>query len=189
MAIDSTQGLKDIKAPVDVPLSFMEMLPYIIVGMIVVAAVVGVVYYFKNRPAKPRAEVVYQQPRRPPHEIALEALERLKQERLWQKGQVKEYHTQLAEVIRTYLEHAYSIKTLEVTSDEILQQYRVHRAALVTAPGSSELLRFVLSQADMVKFARFQPLPEDNEKSLHLAVEFINLTLPSLTGAPDTLQE
>jgi len=180
MAIDSSQGLKDIKAPLDVPLSFMEVLPYIIVGVLVIAALVGGVYYFHKRPAKPRAELAHQQPRRPAHEVALESLERLKQERLWQKGQVKEYHTQLADIIRTYLEHAYSIKTLEVTSDEILRQYQRHRTALVTAPGSSELLRFVLSQADMVKFARFQPLPEDNEKALHLAIEFVNLTLPSL---------
>lgn len=202
--VDSAQGFKDIKSPLELPITFAEVWPFVAAGVVLLAAIAVLVYYLRTRPAK-EAEPVTILPPRPPHEIALEELERLRAARLWQQGNVKEFHTQVSEIIRAYLERSYGIPALETTTDETVQQFRTRawmRSAAVPAtssvasvapsatattmrerpasfvPGASEVLREVLQKADLVKFARYEALPEENEKSLNLAFEFVNMTMP-----------
>ncbi len=180
--VDTAQGLKDIKAPLEVPITFAELLPYIAGGVAVVALIAAVAYYIRKRRLEPDAEPEIIVPSRPPFEVALEALEALKQERVWQQGgadSAKEYHTQLTDILRVYVERSFGVKAMEATSDEILQQYRTSLKPSYVPPGTSELLRFVLEQADLVKFARLQPTPDDHEKSWNVAREFVIITKPS----------
>jgi hypothetical protein len=174
VARDSTQSLRDIKPPLPLPRTFAEIAPYLLGVLLVLGGIASAVYYFRKRPKIIEPEQL-RAPKRPPYEIAMEQLERLRNARLWQSGDVesvKDYHTQLADIVRTYLEQTYSITTLEATTEEIVIQFRTTFAP----PGSVEILRSVLTLADMVKFARTTPVPSDNERTMKLATEFVTLT-------------
>jgi len=111
-------------------------------------------------------------PKRPPHETALEELKKLEGERLWQQGLVKQYHSRLTDIVRTYIEHRFGIIAMEMTTGEIMQSVRnMHFEST-----SAEKLSHILTLADMVKFAKLQPLPGENEMCMQHAYEFINAT-------------
>ena len=117
------------------------------------------------------------EPQLPPHVRALEALEIIKSEKLWQQGRDKEYHSQLTDVIRTYIEGRFGINALEMTSGEILQMIREESEA---DPVFAQLKQMLLL-ADLAKFAKYHPLPDENELSLMHAYLFVNSTLPLQT--------
>jgi hypothetical protein len=109
----------------------------------------------------------------PAHVYALRELDRLKADRLWQNDRVKVYYTRLSEILRTYLWMRYGIKTLERTTDEIMSSLNDTELAQQEAYEMlSENLRF----ADLVKFARMQPAPTENEGALQQAYDFVHAT-------------
>lgn len=174
--VNPTADIKDIKPILKAPYTFRDFLPWII-GLVVLALIVwGIRYYLKNRKKapveKPASKIV-----RPVWDIAIEKLDALKSEQLWQKGQVKEYYTRLTDILREYLENRYGVYAAEMTSSEILQATR----PLFKDGEAMDSLRFVLSQADMAKFAKAQPGAYENEQSMMYGVEVINRTKNSVT--------
>jgi BatD DUF11 like domain len=168
----SQEDLRDIKPPMLVERTFAEMAPYLLLALVLMGAIAGGIYYWRKRKPVEEKEIRPLQPERPAYEIAMEELERLSNERLWQQGEVKEYHTRLTDILRAYAERAYGITTLETTTEDIIAQFR--RAA---APaGATEMLRSVLEKGDMVKFARYEPLPDEHDRSHKLATEFVTIT-------------
>jgi len=171
--VDTTLAIKDIKTPVDVPLTFLEILPYLLV--LLAAILIG---YFIYRFVKSRKKVVQiiapKIPTVPPHEIAMKALAELAEEKLWQQGFFKQYHTRVSDILRTYIEQRFSIRAMEETTDEILTQFR---GALII-DDAKEKLAYVLRLADMVKFAKALPIGSENENSFSYAKDFILLTKP-----------
>ena len=112
-------------------------------------------------------------PKIPPHEIALEKLKKLEEEKLWQKGEVKLFHSNTTEIIREYIEQRFSIPALESTTDEILDNFKK-----VDLNGElKNILREMLVLADLVKFAKAKPLPDENEKTLQWAYQFVRETI------------
>jgi hypothetical protein len=111
----------------------------------------------------------------PAHEEALLSLSALEREALWQQGAIKEYHVRLTDIIRTYIEKRFEVEAHEKTTDEVLHAFR-------TIPITREQvgwLQLILQRADLVKFARFSPLPEHHEESLRLARQFVTQTQPA----------
>ena len=177
--VNMEQEIKDIKEPFAAPFTFKEALPYILVLLAIGVVVLLVMYYLKKRK---KAEPVFRVVAKPtihPHRIALDAFETLRYKKLWQSGQIKEYHTELVDIIREYLLGTFGIHALEYTSDEIMD------AVNKTAANSQikEKLRQTLSMADMVKFAKMQPLPIEHDASLNNAIDFVKETM-HLTPAP-----
>lgn len=170
IAVDTTQDIKDVKPPLTVPITFADVLPYLFV-VIGIAGIIWLVRYILRK--RKRGEpLIPEEPPRPPHEVALEALRALESEKLWQRGKIKDYHSQLTEIIRTYIERRFKILAMESTSDEIL-------SALVNGIIVKEMkegLKEILIRADLVKFAKFLPLAEENEMSLAHAYRFVELT-------------
>jgi len=169
--VDTTKEIKDIKAPLDVPFTFKEALPYILGGIAIAGLAWLLVYWLKKRKQKPQ-EVLKKIPLRPAHEIALEALKKIQEQKLWQQGFYKEYHSGVADTIRSYIEHRFSITAMEMPSDDTLSHFRNN---LVT-PEAFEKLRYLLQSADMVKFAKGIPVGSENELSMQHAFDFIALT-------------
>ncbi|MEO8088193.1 MAG: hypothetical protein ABI763_15340, partial [Bacteroidota bacterium] len=99
LSVDTTKDIKDIKPPLDVPFTFREALPYIIGGVTVIALAVILIYWLKKRKRKPQ-EVVKKIQLRPAHEIAEEALRKIKEQKLWQQGFYKEYHSGVSDTVR-----------------------------------------------------------------------------------------
>lgn len=169
--VDTTKEIKDIKPPVEVPFTFREALPYIIGGIAAIALVWFIIYTVKKRKRKPQ-EVVKKIPDRPAYEIATEALKKLQEQKLWQQGFYKEYHSAVTDIIRTYIEHRFSITAMEMPSDDTLNHFRNN----MITPEAYEKLRYMLQLADMVKFAKGIPVGSENELSMQHAFDFIALT-------------
>ncbi len=109
----------------------------------------------------------------PAHIEALNRLDKLKEAKLWQQGKTKEYHTELTETLRIYIEKMFNISSMEMTSDEILQNSEFLK---VDKSGAYSALRQILTLADLVKFAKWNPAPNDNEMSMLNAYLFVNQT-------------
>jgi UDP-glucose 4-epimerase len=119
----------------------------------------------------------------PPHIEALELLQQLRDEKLWQNGFEKEYHIRVSDIIRNYIERRFGLTALEQTTDEIMRHTR-------SIDLIDENLRFklkqILSLSDMVKFAKELPLPNENEQSMENAILFVNSTVKIEIVNPET---
>ncbi|MBW6489612.1 MAG: hypothetical protein K0B15_00325 [Lentimicrobium sp.] len=175
--VDPEAEIKDLKPVLEAPFTFRDFLPWIfgLLGIIIIGILVWL--YLKSRKNnKPLIKITLRQPK-PSHQIALEELELLKARQLWQKGQVKEYYSQLTDILRDYFEARFGVNALEMTSDEILSAMKDH---LSDAQRYNDLQR-ILEFADMAKFAKARPLGSENELSFTLSVAIVNGTRP----APD----
>jgi hypothetical protein len=173
LAVDTTQAIKPIKGPIKVPLSFREILPWLLLAIGIILAILAILYYLKKRK---KAEPVFQlRPRieLPAYQIALNEFEQLRLKKLWQQGKVKEYFTELTDILRVYLERRFSLMAMEMTSDEIMEALYTHKEI---ERNSYEDLKKILFMADLVKFAKMQPLPQENESTLSDAVSFVKMT-------------
>ena len=170
VAVDTSQDIKDVKPPLSVPITFADVLPY----LLVVIGVAGIVWLARYiiRKRKRGEPLIPEEPPRPAHEVALEALRSLESEKLWQRGKIKDYHSQLTDIIRIYIERRFKILAMESTSDEILNGFTDG----MIDKGIKENLKGMLIRADLVKFAKFQPIAEEHETSLTLAFNFVEST-------------
>lgn len=173
--VDTTKAAYDIKQPLAISYTFWDWLRdnwvWVVSVLAVALIIAGIIYYLKKRPKKetvvePPAPVV------PPHIIALQKLTAINDKKLWQQEQTKQYHTELTDVIREYLESRYSIQAMEQTSDEIFASLRY----MEISDENRNALRQVLILADLVKFAKEKPLPFENEQSMDNAVAFVKKT-------------
>ncbi|MCB0395141.1 MAG: hypothetical protein KDD36_00720, partial [Flavobacteriales bacterium] len=173
--VDTTQAIRDIKAPLEKPFSIKEILKELIIGGVVLLLLIAlVIYYLKRKKQAPPPVTVSAPPPLPipPGEKALVALEQLEEEKLWQNDQHKTYHSKLTDIIRIYLEEQFDLHAMEMTSDELL----THMRSLAIDDQAKQKIRPVFLLADMVKFAKLKPLVSENELSLKQAREFVMST-------------
>lgn len=180
--VDTTKAIFDIKEPLAVNYSFMDWLrdnaklvAFSALGILLIAALIW--YLIRKNRNKP-VKVEPTKPELPLHTIALDKLNVLKRQQLWEQGQVKQYHSELTDIIRDYLEKRYHINALEQTSEEIfsgLKHLKIPERQMIE-------LRQMLLLADLVKFAKATPLNSDNEQSMENAISFVMNT----KSAPST---
>jgi len=174
--VDTTQQIKPIKPPINTPVSFKEVLPWAAAGLgglLLVGAAFWMIRRYLKRKSDP--EGFSQKPLEPAHVVAFRDLDKLKEEKTWTKGEVKHYYTRLTEITRHYIERQYDIPAMESTTDEILQAFR---RANPEDQLLDEILKELLELADLVKFAREDPLPVDNQTNLNSAYIFVQKTYP-----------
>ena len=121
----------------------------------------------------------------PPHVVAIMELDRLKSEKIWKVGKNKEYYTILSDILRKYIERRFNINALELTTDEILVLFKRDRST----QSVYQNLRQILQLADLVKFAKIQPLENENEMSIMNSYLFVNQTKIEEIIAPEEIQE
>ena len=123
---------------------------------------------FDNKPIIRKVKV---EPKLPPHQLALQEIERIKAEKVWQKGMQKEYYTELTDALRGYIKDRFGFNALEMTSSEII-------AKLLEVNDKDAIadLRSLFETADLVKFAKHNPLMNENDANLINAIDFINET-------------
>ncbi len=170
VAVDST--IYDVKSPIHMPVSFLEIFPFVVGGLLLVAAIYFAVRYLRRR-RKQKGVFTPDKPVDPAHVIALRELDRLREEKLWQKSEFKPYYTRLTEIIRHYMEGRYNIPAMEMTSYDILQTWK--QGERPDEDLSAKLNR-LLNLADLVKFAKEKPIASDNEENLDRAYEFVKKT-------------
>lgn len=176
---DTTDVIFDIVPPRTAPVTFSEILPWIIIALIATALVYLLARFLPRNPLKRFVKPV--PPPEPAHIIALRELQALRNEELWQKGEVKEYYSRLSDILRRYIDNRYGISSPELTTDETVRM--LHRAA-VTTPGQMGLVKEVLSLSDMVKFAKYVP-----EAGLHETVYGDAQRFVEETRVPELNQE
>jgi hypothetical protein len=113
--------------------------------------------------------------------VALTALRLLEDKHLWQQGRVKQYYSEVTEIVRRFIEDQYGVLALESTSDEILAQ-------LLKLPEAQALLkefRSFFTTADLVKFAKYIPAPEEHEHELRWAYEIVRAMIPKPIAQPE----
>ena len=149
----------------------------IVLLVLAVAAVGAGVYVLVRKyvQKKPVFEPAAAEPERPAHEVALEALNRLKEEKPWQQGRLKEYYTQLTDTVRLYIDRTFGVNACEMTSNEILDGLRQIKKDSKELYGK---LADMLRTADLAKFAKWQPSPSECEQSLKDAFTFVEQTMP-----------
>ncbi|MDX2170795.1 MAG: DUF4381 family protein [Deltaproteobacteria bacterium] len=162
--------VRDIKGPVAVPHDY-TLLGWIALGVAALIGVIALLFYWVNRPRRTRPIIV-----RPPHELALEALARLRADRLVEQGRQEEFYVRLSAIVRGYLEARFRLRAPEMTTEEFLQA--AQRDPQMTPPQRARLAQF-LSEADLVKFARHQPTADDADRAHDAARELVTSTTPS----------
>ncbi|HMY24189.1 MAG: hypothetical protein U0T07_00440 [Chitinophagales bacterium] len=168
--IDTTKDIKDIKAPLKIPYTFKEILPYIIALLILLIIIGIIVWYIKKR--KQKQQPIDEKFLLPPHVWALKELEKLHHKKLWQTGAVKNYYSELTDIARTYIELRYKIPAMEKTTDELMDS--MHKGMMKQS--LKKELNDVLILSDFVKFAKAQPDFVENENAFKVVQDFIDKT-------------
>ena len=168
---DDIHAEKDIMSA---PFSWIELAQWSGIGLAIILVIAIIVLLLMRFVFKKKVTIIPEEPEviLPAHVVALEKLEQIKTEKIWQQGQIKQFYTQLTDVIREYLSRAYSINAMEMTTDEIV--------ALVKKNKDLDEIRIVLKEmlelSDLVKFAKFIPSEMENEQSLRSAYHFVRTT-------------
>jgi len=168
--VDTTQEIKDIKGPLEVPLDWKSYLIYLLILIVLIIGGYFGYKYWKNR-RKVQPDLGYD-PSIPPYILALEALKQLESEKLWQGGYVKKYFIKLTDIVRVYIERQFPIKAMEMVTPDIISELRKNNFEQNLINDMSELF----SLADFVKFAKHQPLPDENSKCMNYAVNFVKVS-------------
>ena len=101
----------------------------------------------------------------------MKAIDEIKAERMVTAEDPKQYYTRLTDTLRQYINERYGFNAMEMTSSEIIE-----RLTKTDDPKSLEELRQLFTTADLVKFAKYSTLINENDANLVSAIDFINQT-------------
>ena len=174
--VDSSLAITDIKDIEKAPIYWWGILRWILLALAVIGLFVGAYYgvqWYRKHFLK-EEEVIEPELLRPADEVALEKLDEIKAQKIWKDGKVKEYQTELTDVVREYIGRRFDVQSTEKTSDETLRAMK----PLIDKELFAKLSK-MLQLADLVKFAKWHTTPDENEQALSTAYEFVNETRPT----------
>ncbi len=170
--VSTAEEIKDVKSPITIPYDWKWLLLWAAIAILIIIA--GYFSYKKYKQKKSEQPVEKKIIIIPPHVKALAALEKLDNEQLWQNGFIKDYHSRITEIIRNYFEERFDLPAMELTTTETIQ----HLKGIKEKENIIDITYDFLSNADLVKFAKFQPLEAVNEEMMKQAKEIIQSTIP-----------
>ena len=149
--------------------------PYIIWVILILILIAVLVYYFvyRKKPIADQEEPVVQIP---PYDEAIEKLQKLDNKLLWQNNQIKKYYSELTEIIRDFIEKELKIPALEITTQELIEALSNldNSKTLQIDKETTRKLNSLLSEADLVKFAKSTPLSHEIEDDRKDAENILN---------------
>lgn len=169
--IDSITGIFNLKPVKDIPYKFKEFVPYIVTILIIDLLVAIGVLIWMVFVKKKKIFVAPPKPKEPPYITAFRDLERIREQKLWQKEKEKEYFTELTDTLRTYIEGRFDTLAMEQTTDEILTDIKD-----LVSKEHYQHIESILRLSDLVKFAKMKPLMDESEKSLQQVFNFVDQT-------------
>lgn len=167
--VDKFFGPKDVQ---DNPFSWQEWSVIFWLSLIMLAMISITYYlYLRLRDNKPIVAKIRIIKRLLPHQKAMKEIEAIKADKMVMSENQKEYYTKLTDTLRKYIEERYGFRAMEMTSSEIIDR-------LTETQDSQPLdeLRLLFNTADLVKFAKYSTLINENDMNLVNAIEFINKT-------------
>mgnify|MGYP006872979571 FL=1 len=167
--------IKDVLTP---DIVIWDYIGWVLWPLLVIALAVAAWYGWRYYRRYKRHQPVVVKPKKvvPPNVVALQALDALQEKHLWQNGKSKQFHTELTDILRIYIEGRFSVPAMEKTTDEILDElYELHESQ----HSSMNSLHQILTLADLVKFAKYEPMADENQLSFMNARMFVTQTAPS----------
>lgn len=190
IAIDTTLVKKyPIKSIKKEPLVFDDFKIYIYL-LIAALLIIGFwIYWFVIRKRKIQEE----EPTYvalAPYDEAMFKLNELDEKLLWQNNKVKEYYSELTDIIRGYIERELKVPALEKTSDEIIETLNdFHDANTInTTKANIKKLKELFKEADLVKFAKSKPLALEIEEDRKDAEEVVHNLKPKPISKDEELE-
>ena len=165
------------KPMAEAPFIFKELTHYLKWGLLILLAAFAVVFAVYALIKHKRNEPIFVKPKpqEPAHVVALRQLDELKEQKLWQRGLVKEFYSSLTDIARGYLNGRFGLQAMESTTSEIMQMTK-------NVPEIDKDLRKnlqdLLERADFVKFAKAQTVANENEASFDFVEHFVLTTKP-----------
>jgi hypothetical protein len=182
------QKMYDIKDIVAVKDGIGDWWKYLL-GLLLLAGLGALGYwYFKKRQKEKTEEEVY----KTPIEKATNLLNNLEKKELWQRGEVKEYYSELTDIVRNYIEEAIEIPAMESTTSELIEGLKIasRKKKMKLSQETIENLFVVLKQADLVKFAKSKPLDfeiTEDRKKIERAIVTLDKAIPVVVENADEM--
>ena len=169
-----TKEFFDIKDVITPPfaLSDYAAIIWIIIGIALLILLAWYLYEVKKGRRSLNIFKKTEEVKLPPHIVAINELDYIKLQKLWQQGLNKQYHSSITDILRKYIEERFGTPAMEMTSGEILD--KINKLSEVHSVYDN--LKQILQLGDFVKFAKYQPLPDENELSIMNAYLFVNQT-------------
>jgi hypothetical protein len=184
VTVENPKGVDKMVAPISIKEIIQEdrtledFLPFI-VGLIGLAALGFLIWAYKKKQKEKQIAPIIQQIVHPPHIIAERQLKELKLKQLWEKGEIKEYYSELSHILRGYIESAFQIPALESTTDELIDALQIFKnSAFQGQDETIEQLQDLLQTADLVKFAKVIPPDSVHDNFWADAVNIVEKTKP-----------
>ena len=152
-----------------------------LLGFLLLIGIGALIYYlFKKYQKKKSEELVF----KTPIEKAIGMLKILETKQLWQKGEIKNYYSELTDIARNYIEEVIEIPAKESTTSELIASMKkaVNSKKLTFTKQSFSNLENVLKQADLVKFAKVEPSQnqiEEDYKRIEKSIISIHQSIPT----------
>lgn len=172
LPVDTAKEIMDIKPVMNTPFSLTEIKKELLTGLVILIGI-ALIIWILIRYKKNKSIFISKKPEESPHIIALRELDRVSSEKLWQNNHIKLFYTRITDILRIYIYGRFGINAMEMTTEEILQSLEMELNTDMDLKASFSKL---LILADMVKFAKEVPLPQENEISLLSAYTFVNRT-------------
>ncbi len=167
--VERFYGPKEI---MDVPFAWRDWSFIFLLSTILLLWILGLLYlYIRYRDNKPVIKIIKLASKILPHTQAMQEIDRIKAEKVWAKEDSKEYYTRLTSILRTYIEKRYGFNAMEMTSTEIIDNLLKERHN-----ENFNELSDLFKTADLVKFAKYSTLINENDANLVNAIDFINQT-------------
>jgi len=171
--VDIKKPYADIVPPRKTPVNMAEILPYLLWGIVGVFLILLFLYFLRKWRRKESVFKIIEKPKEPAHVVAFRELDKIKSEKLWERGNVKEFYTQLTDILRIYIEDQFGILAMEQTSIETIEDIRKESFFSNSLVQSLEI---ILTNADFVKFAKANPLGDENQQALTYAYDIVSVT-------------
>ncbi|MFU8860179.1 MAG: hypothetical protein ACNA8K_07125 [Cyclonatronaceae bacterium] len=146
--------------------------PWILLSLALMLAGYLVYRYIKKRPeipVRPERVPVNIPPFVNPIEVLENELKSIKSDTDFYSRDPKGFYLRLGDSLRAYFEDLYHIPALELTTRDLTREL----IAQMVDSHLSQIVIGILREADMVKFAKFKPWPDEAEKSLSAGFLFL----------------
>ena len=182
------QKMYDIKDIAPADNSIGDWWKWLLVLLIIAGLGASAYWYVKKHKEKKEEAEIY----KTPIEKATNLLNTLEKKELWQRGEIKEYYSELTDIVRIYIEEAIEVPAMESTTSELIQALKIAslKKKMELSKETIDNLFTVLKQADLVKFAKSKPLDfeiTEDRKKIERAIVTLDKSIPVVVETDDDM--